>query len=205
MHGSHSLAGEPGVGIITRVQMQEATHKLGSRGQASLAGLKCCSLRKPLTNWRTRDTRRYEDPDVGHHESHSQTGEPRTCVINRVQVQATTEATHLLERRGQASSGRCKSTQDRSHSRTGGARRGVVSRVQTPMQFSTENTHSLESRGLSSSAGRKYSSRKAPTRWRAKDRRRQESSNAARQRSQSLAEEPRRGVVSRVQMELTTE
>ncbi len=41
--------------------------------------------------------------NLAHHGSHSQTEEPRAgVVVNRVKIQFTTEATHILESQGQA-------------------------------------------------------------------------------------------------------
>src|SRR6266404_124558 len=104
-HGSHSPTGEPGTGVVSRVQIQlttEATHFLESQGQASGAGSKCSSPQKPLTSWRAKDRHHEQDRNPAHHGSHSPTGEPRTGVVSRVQNQLTTEATHGLESQGQA-------------------------------------------------------------------------------------------------------
>jgi len=79
-----------------------------------------------------------------------------------------------------------------------------MSRVQ--IQLTIEATHSLESQGQASSAGSKCNSPpKQLTLWRAKDRHYQQGSNAAHHQSHSLPGEPRTGVVSRVQMQLTME
>ncbi len=92
---------------MSRVQMQltmEATHKLESRGQASSVGYKCSSPWNPLTIWRDKNRHCEQGTDAAHHESHSLSGEPRTSVVSRTQIQLTTEATHPLDSQGQESS-----------------------------------------------------------------------------------------------------
>src|SRR6266404_5985568 len=114
-----------------------------------------------------------------HHKSHSLSGEPRTCIISRVEIQLTTEATHFLEGQGHMSSAGLKSrspqkpltiwkAKDRhcqqgqnpghhgSHSLPGEPRTDIISRVK--IQFTTRATHSLKSQGWASSAGSKFSS-----------------------------------------------
>src|SRR6266404_4399210 len=67
-----------------------------------------------------------------------------------------------------------------------------------------EATHQLESQGQVLSAGSKSSSPPKPlTDWRAKDRCCQQGPNPAHHQSHSLPGEPRTGVVSRVQIQLT--
>src|SRR6267378_639397 len=148
------------MGIISRVQIHltpEATHQLESQGQVSSAGCKSSSPPKPLTAWRAKDRHYQQSANPAHHGSHSPTGEPRTGVISRVQIQLTMEATHKLENQGQASS-----------------------------------------------AGSKSSSPWKPlTGWRAKDRHCQQGPNPAHHRSYSLSGDPRTGIVSRVQIQLT--
>ncbi len=145
-----------------------ATHFLGSQRWVSSAGSKHSSPRKLLTNWRVEERHCEQGPNTVHNGGHSQTGKPRTGVVSRVQTQLTTEATHILENQGQASSAgsRCNLphkpltcwraknrhcqqgpnvAQLRSHSRAGMPRTGIVSRVQ--MQPTTEATHMLESQG----------------------------------------------------------
>src|SRR6266404_4628675 len=105
-HRSHSPTGEPKTGVISRVKIQltkKATHFLKSQGQALSAGLKSSSLQKPLTFWRAKDRHGQQGQNPAHHRSHSLAGEPRTCVISRVKIQLTTEATHKLESQGQVS------------------------------------------------------------------------------------------------------
>ncbi len=104
-HGSHSLSGEPRTGVISRVQIQltmEATHILESRGQVSSAQSESNSPWKPLTFWRAKGRRCQQGQNPAYHGSHSLSEEPRTGVINRVKIQLTTEATHLLKSQGQA-------------------------------------------------------------------------------------------------------
>src|SRR6266404_535037 len=105
-HGSHSPTGEPGTGVVSRVQIQlttEATHFLESQGQVLGAGSKCSSPHKPLTDWRAKDRRHEKGPNPAHHRSHSLAGEPWIGIVSRVKMQLTTKATHSLESRGQAS------------------------------------------------------------------------------------------------------
>src|SRR6266404_1960722 len=74
------------------------------------------------------------------------------------------------------------------------------------MQHVEAATHCLESQGQASPAGSKSSSPQKPlTYWRAKDRHHQQGQNPAHHISHSLPEEPRTGVVSRVEIQLTTE
>src|SRR6266404_129460 len=69
-----------------------------------------------------------------------------------------------------------------------------------------ETTHYLESQGQVWSAGFKSSSPQKPlTDWRAKDRHCQQGPNPAHHQSHSHSEEARTGIVSRVQIQLTTE
>src|SRR6266404_830737 len=92
----------------------------------------------------------------------------------------------------------------RSHSLPGEPRTGVVSRVK--MQLTTEATHKLESQGQALSAWSKCSSPQRPlTIWRAKDRCCKQGQYAAHHRSYSLPGEARKGIVSRVEIQLTTE
>src|SRR6266404_5530553 len=101
------------MGIISRVQIHltpEATHQLESRGQVSSAGCKSSSPPKPLTNWRAKDRCHQQGANPAHHRSHSHPGEPRTGIVNRVQIQLTMEATHKLGSQGQALSAGSKSS-----------------------------------------------------------------------------------------------
>ncbi|KAH9051713.1 hypothetical protein EDB87DRAFT_1582210 [Lactarius vividus] len=133
-------------------------------------------------------------PDGLRNKSHSLSGEPRTGVVSRLEIQRATAATHFLESRGQASSAGWKHSEPRqpltnwraedrrhqqagntashgSHSPPGEPRTGVVSRLET--QRATAATHQLESQGQASSAGWKHSEPRQPlTNWRAEDRRR---------------------------------
>ncbi len=134
---------------------------------------------KPLTFWRAKD-RCEQGPNTVHHGSHSLPGEPRTGVVGRVQIQLTTEATHILESQGQV--------------------------LSAEIQLTMEATHFLESQGQVLLAGSKCGPTQRPlTTWRAKDRHCEQGSNPAHHRSHSQPEEPRTGIVSRVQIQLTTE
>src|SRR6266404_2476373 len=88
----------------------EATRSLESQGQASSVGSKSSSPQKPLTSWRGEDRHCEQGPNPAHHRSHSRTGEARTGVIIRIQIQLTMEATHKLESQGQAPSAGPKSS-----------------------------------------------------------------------------------------------
>src|SRR6266702_2462862 len=195
-----------------------ANHFLESRGQASSAGLKRSHPRQPLTFWRAEDRHRQWTRNAATHGSHSLSGEPRTGVVSRLEMQPRTAATHVLESRGQASSVGLKRShawqpltnwraEDKrrqqarnaathgSHSHPGEPRTGVVSGIET--QPPTAATHNLESRGQASLVGLKRSHAWQPlTIWRAKDRRRQRARNAATHGSHSRSGEPRTGVVS---------
>src|SRR6266404_5130502 len=118
----------------------EATHSLESQRNASLAGSKCNSSWKPLTNWRAKNRCHEQGPNVPHHRSHSQTGEPRTSTVSMLHVQFTTNATHRLKSQGQASPAGV--AHHESHSLPGGPRTGAVSRIK--IQLTTEATHSLK-------------------------------------------------------------
>src|SRR6266404_2027548 len=103
-HRTHSPPGEPRTGVVSSIQIQlttEPTHQLESQGQVSSAGTKSSSLWKPLTSWRGEGRCGQQHPDSAHHRSHSLPGEPRTGMVSSIQIQLTTEATHLLESQGQ--------------------------------------------------------------------------------------------------------
>src|SRR6266404_1606376 len=69
-----------------------------------------------------------------------------------------------------------------------------------------EATHQLESQGQAPSEGSKPSSPWKPlTNWRTEDRCCQQGQNPARHRSHLLSGEPRTGIISRVQDQLTRE
>jgi len=203
-NGSHSQTGEWRTGIVSRkIQlMMEATHKLENRGQASSVGPKCSSPRKSLTPWRTEDRCGQQSPV--HHGSHLLSGEPRTGVICRVQHPAHNRS-HSHTGEPMTSISRVQNpAHDRSHSQPGKPRTGIISRVQ--IQFTMEATHILESRRQVWSAELKCRSPQKPlTSWRAKDRCHQQGPNVAHHGSHSLPEEPRTGIVSKFQIQLTTE
>ena len=134
-------------------------------GWASSAGLKHNKAQQPLTNWRAEDRHHQQAWNTARHSSHSPTGEQRMGIINRLETQQGTAATHHLESRGQVT--------------------GIISRLET--QQGTAATHSLESRGQASSAGLKHSKVQQPlTFWRAEDRHHQQAWNTARHSSHSL-------------------
>src|SRR6266702_120004 len=228
-HGSHSLPGEPRIGVVSSLQTQRATaatHFLESRGEASSAAFKPSEPRQPLTSWRAEDRRRQQPSNPASHSSHSLPGEPRIGVVSSLQTQRATAGTHQLESRGQASSAAFKRSEPRqpltdwraedrrrqqpsnaashsSHSLSGEPRTGVVSSLQT--QRATAATHGLESRGQASSAAFKRSEPRQPlTCWRAEDRRRQQPSNPASHGSHSRTGEPRTGVASKLKTQRAT-
>src|SRR6266404_4193037 len=125
------------------------------------------------------------------------------------------EATHTLERQGQASSAGSKSSSpQKSLTFWRGKERHIISRVQ--IQLITEATHQLETRtgivsrlqiqltthflesqGQTSSAGSKSSSPWRPlTSWRGEDRHHQQGPNPAHHTSHSLPGEPRTSTIS---------
>src|SRR5712664_1637575 len=83
-HRIHSLSGESRTGVVSIVKIQltmEATHSLESQGQASSAGFKSSSPRKPLTYWRAKDRCCEQGQDANHQGSHSHPGELRTGIV----------------------------------------------------------------------------------------------------------------------------
>jgi len=103
---------------MSRVPMQfttGATHLLDSQGQALSAGSNCSSPPKLLTNWRANDSHCQQGPFAAHHQSNSLSGEPRTGIVNRFQMQPTTEATHFLDRTGFVSSFQIQLTTKATH------------------------------------------------------------------------------------------
>ncbi len=78
-----------------------------------------------------------------------------------------------------------------------------MSRVQ--LQLTTKATHFLESQEQVSSAGSKYSSPPKPlTIWRAKDRCHKQGPNTAHHQNNSQTGETGTGIMSRIQIQLTT-
>jgi len=110
-HRSHSHPEEARI-VISRVKIQltKATHQLESRGQALSAGSKSSSPWKPLTSWRAKDRCCQQVQNLAYHRTHSLSGEPRTGVVSRVEIQLTMEATHSLESQGHTSSAGSKSS-----------------------------------------------------------------------------------------------
>ena len=100
------------------------------------------------------------------HHSHSQTGEPRTGIVSRLESQQGTAATHILESQEQAL---LAGLNHRKAQQPLTFWRGIVRRLET--QQGTAATHRLESQGQALSAGLKHSKAQQPlTDWRAKDR-----------------------------------
>ena len=175
-HHSHSQAGEPRTGIVSRLEKKQgttvthqlesqeqalsacqkhskagttATHFLDSQGQALSAGQKHSKASQPLTSWRAKDRHCQQARNTVRHHSHSLSGEPRTGIVSRLETQQGTTATCILKSQGQAFS-----------------------------------------------AGYKHS--KAPqllTYWRAKDRHCQQTRNIATHHSYSHTSEPSTGVI----------
>jgi hypothetical protein len=142
--------------MISRPELQQgttATHRLESQGQASSAGWNCSKAPQPLTDWRANDRHDQQARIAARHHSHSQTGEPRTGIISRLELQQGTTTTHRLESQGQASSAgqncskapqllthwRAKYRHDQqariaarhhSHSQTGEPRTGMITRLE---------------------------------------------------------------------------
>ena len=103
-HHSHSQAGEPRTGIVSKLETQQgttATHILESQGQALSAGQKHSKPPQPLTYWRAKGRHHQQARKTRHH-SHSLTGEPKTGIVSRLETQQGTTATHSLEGQGQA-------------------------------------------------------------------------------------------------------
>ncbi len=139
-----------------------------------------------------------------HHRSHSQTREPRTGTVSKVQIQLTMEATDFLESQGQVLLAGSKSGSPQKPLTSWRAKDRHLE--QGPIQFTMEATHQLENQGQVLSARSKLSSQWKPfTNWRAKDRHREQGPNPAHQVSHSLPGELRMAVVSRVQIQLTME
>ncbi len=149
----------------------EATHILESQGQALSVASKCGSPWKPPTCWRAKGRHHQQGPNPAHHGSHSPTGEPRTAIISRAQVQLTTEATHFLEGRGQALSAvqiqlTTKATHQleshqqcpnpahhRNHSLTGEPRIGIISGLYAAWHASYSLSGQASSAGLKGRKG----------------------------------------------------
>src|SRR6266404_487948 len=114
------------------------------------------------------------------------------------------EATHKLESQDRCHQQGPNPAYPKCHSPPKEPRTGVVNRDQ--IQLTMEATHSLESQGQLLSAGTKSSSpQKQLTRWRAKGRHYQQGKNPTHHGSHSLPEEPQTGIISRDQIQLTTE
>ncbi len=124
----------------------------------SSAGSKSSSPQKPLTLWRAKDRHCQQGQNPAHHGSHSLSGEPRTAVVSRVEIQLTTLTNWTAEdschQQGQ------NLAHHGSHSRSGQTRTAIISRVK--IRLTTEATHKLQSRGQALSARLKSSSPQKP-------------------------------------------
>ena len=83
--------------------------------------------------------------------SHSQTGEPRMGIISRLELQQGTTTTHILKYQGQASSEARNAARNHSHSHPGEPRTGIMSRLE--LQQAITATYILESQGHAPLAG----------------------------------------------------
>jgi hypothetical protein len=120
------------MGIISRLELQQgtpATHFLDSQGQASSTGNICSKAPQPLTSWRDKDRHHQQARIAARHHSHSQTGEPRTGIISRPELQQ----------------------KNHSHSQSEEQRTEMISTLE--LQQGTIATHILESQGQALSAG----------------------------------------------------
>jgi hypothetical protein len=99
-HHNHLLPREPRTGIISRLQLQQsitATHCLKSQGKAPSAGHNCSEAPQPLTNWRAKDRHDHQARIAAKHHNHSLSGDPKTGIISRLELQQGITATHFLE------------------------------------------------------------------------------------------------------------
>src|SRR6266404_60974 len=147
----------------------EATHLLESQGHTLLAGSRSSSPRKPLTLWRVEGRHHQWGKNPAHNGSHSPTGEPRTGVVSRVQIQLTTEAIHHLKSQGQASSAGSKSSSPWKPLTIWRAKDMCCQQGTNPAHHRSHSTHPLESQGHMSAGSKSSSPWKPLTIWRAKD------------------------------------
>ena len=82
----------------------------------------CSKAPQLLTYWSAKDRHDQQDRIAARHHSHPQTGEPRTGMISRLELQQDTTATHILR-----------------------ARTGMISSLE--LQQCTTATHRLKSQG----------------------------------------------------------
>ncbi len=66
------------------------------------------SLQQSLTFWKAKEGHHEQGPNATDHGSCSLPGEPRTASVSSIQMQLSTEATHFLKSREQASSAASK-------------------------------------------------------------------------------------------------
>ena len=77
------------------------THILESQGQALSAGQNCSKMSKPLTNLSIKNQHDQQGRIAGRY-SHLLPEEPRTPMINKLELWQETTATHFLKSQGQA-------------------------------------------------------------------------------------------------------
>ena len=83
-HHRHSLSGEPNIGMISKLELQQSI--------------------TALTFWRAKDRHHQQARIAARNHNHSQAAEPRIGIISRLELQQGTTATHTLESQGQTSS-----------------------------------------------------------------------------------------------------
>ena len=91
--------------IVSRLETQQGTtvtHLLESQGQTLSARYKHSKAPQPLTCWRFKDRHCQQARNTARYYSHSQTEEPRTGIVSRLETQQGTTATHQLKSQGQA-------------------------------------------------------------------------------------------------------
>ena len=124
-HQSHSPSEKSRTNIISWLELQQGTtvaHSLKSQGQAWSAknvardhghshpreprqawsaGENCSKVQQPLTSWKVKGRDHQQTKIAAKHHSYSLSGEPRTGMISRLELQQGTKATHPLESQGQ--------------------------------------------------------------------------------------------------------
>lgn len=98
-HASHSLSEEPRIGVINRLELYQgmlATHYLKSQEQVLLAEWKHSKECQPLTPWKVKYSCDQQTWEIAKHASHSQTENPRTDIVSRLQAQQSIAVTHQL-------------------------------------------------------------------------------------------------------------
>ena len=142
---------------------------------------KIAARHQPFTSCRAKDWHHQHARIAARHHNHLLSGEPRTGIISRLELQ--------------------QGTHNHSHSRE--PKTGMISKLE--LQQGTIATHILESHRQASLTGQNCS--KAPqllTSWRAKNRHHQQVRIAARQHSYSHPGEPRTGIINRLGLQQGT-